>query len=105
MVKEICKFRDNTYRVAQEDGAGGPFVQFNDPQEGWIRAILAPKAHFSPLEAELAVALGEVRRYRKLAKLREVEILAQKARILALSTSFEKIQERLDAILKESSNV
>lgn len=103
-MKEICKFRDNAYRVAQEDGAGGPFVQFNDPGEGWIRAILAPKAHFAALEAELAVALGEVRRYRKLFKLLEVENLGQKARILALSESFSGLQERLDAILEASAD-
>jgi len=100
--KEICKFRDNSYRVAQEDGSGGPFVQFNHPEEGWVRANLAPRTHFLALEAELAVALGEVRRYRKLAKLREVEVLGQKARILALSESFEAIQRRLSVILEDS---
>jgi len=73
MPKEICRFRDKTYRVAQEDGAGGPFIEHYDPKKGWLRASREPQEHFLALEAELAVALGEVRRFRRLTARLEAE--------------------------------
>ena len=73
MVKEICRFRDKTYRVVQEDGAGGPFIEHYDPKAGWRRASKSPSDHFLALESELAVALGEVRRFRRLQARLEAE--------------------------------
>ncbi len=95
MLKEICSFRDKSYRVVQEDGTGGPWVQYNDPEEGPEDARRDPSRHFRALEAELVAALGELRRERRLKRRLEAEVEALRERSGALKASVTGISDTM----------
>lgn len=98
MLKEILRFRDGSYRIVQEDGSGGPWVEHLDPEEGPQRAAEEPEEHFRPLETELIVALGLLRAERRVAKL-------HKLKNELLETQNEELRESLEAMSEEVGKI
>jgi len=103
-LREICRFRDGAYRIVQEDGQGGPWVEYLDPQEGPQRAANEPEEHFRALEAELAAALGQLRAERRVARrellknaLLEEQNEALRESLEGMGSEIEKIRRKMRA--------
>lgn len=98
MLKEILRFREGDYRVVQEDGQGGPWIEYLDPAEGPQRAAEEPGEHFRRLETELIAALGQLRAERKVAKLHKLKNELLEGQNETLRESLEEMGEQMEKI-------